>query len=289
MARTIEDLRNATARAEQAAQAAGFASLAEATNALLSDDDLARLSEEITRWHEQRLVLAARLDQPDLKNAAAQPPADLEHAVADLEKATTAHSSATAAETQATDRVAAPAVDHVHGLTSGGSLSNRLRMQLESYVLAARLEDVVEAANTRLTRMSHHRFTLVHSDERAARGAKSGLGLKVLDTWNGHQRHTDTLSGGESFYVSLSLALGLADVVTAEAGGQALDTLFIDEGFGTLDDDTLHQVLDSLRDHDRTVGVISHVAEMRRRITQRLHVRKSPVGSTLVHVTDAAE
>ncbi|MFE9941816.1 SbcC/MukB-like Walker B domain-containing protein [Streptomyces hirsutus] len=150
----------------------------------------------------------------------------------------------------------------------------------------------VDAANTRLTRMSNHRFTLVHSDERAARGAKSGLGLKVLDAWSGHQRHTDTLSGGESFYVSLSLALGLADIVTAEAGGQALDTLFIDEGFGTLDDDTLHQVLDvldSLRDHDRTVGVISHVAEMRRRITQRLHVRKSPVGSTLVHVTEAAE
>ncbi|MFD8462661.1 AAA family ATPase [Streptomyces antimycoticus] len=314
MARTTEDLRNATARAEQAAQAAGFASPAEATNALLPDDDLDRISEEITRWHEQRLVLAARLDQPDLKNAAAQPPADLEHAVAELEKATTAHSNATAADTQATDRVAALAtlgtqldaftanlkpleaayrtIDHLHGLISGGSLSNRLRMQLESYVLAARLEDVVEAANTRLTRMSHHRFTLVHSDERAARGAKSGLGLKVLDTWNGHQRHTDTLSGGESFYVSLSLALGLADVVTAEAGGQALDTLFIDEGFGTLDDDTLHQVLDvldSLRDHDRTVGVISHVAEMRRRITQRLHVRKSPVGSTLVHVTDAAE
>ncbi|MFF9768528.1 hypothetical protein ACF1GT_18265 [Streptomyces sp. NPDC014636] len=72
-------------------------------------------------------------------------------------------------------------VDHLHGLISGGSLSNQLRMQLESYVLAARLEEVVDAANTRLTRMSHHRFTLVHSDERAARGAKSGLGLKVLD------------------------------------------------------------------------------------------------------------
>ncbi|MEU3640799.1 SMC family ATPase [Streptomyces albogriseolus] len=314
LVRTTDDLRTATQRAEQAAQAAGFASPAEATDALLPDDDLARISEEITRWREQRLVLAARLDQPDLKNAVAQPRAGLEHAVAELEKATTAHSSATAAEIKATDRVDALAVlgaqldaftaslepleaayrtvDHLHGLISGGSLSNQLRMQLESYVLAARLEEVVDAANTRLTRMSHHRFTLVHSDERAARGAKSGLGLKVLDAWNGHQRHTDTLSGGESFYVSLSLALGLADVVTAEAGGQALDTLFIDEGFGTLDDDTLHQVLDvldSLRDHDRTVGVISHVAEMRRRITQRLHVRKSPVGSTLVHITEAAE
>ncbi|MER6625424.1 SMC family ATPase [Streptomyces sp. NPDC000931] len=314
VARTTADLNTAAQRAQQAAQAAGFASPAEATSALLSDDDLARISEELTSWREQRLVLAARLDQSDLKNAAAQPPAGLEHAVAELEKTTTAHSQATSAQTQATARVTALAalgaqldastkslepleaayrtVDHLHGLISGGSLSNQLRMQLESYVLAARLEDVVDAANTRLTRMSNHRFTLVHSDERAARGAKSGLSLKVLDAWSGHQRHTDTLSGGESFYVSLSLALGLADVVTAEAGGQALDTLFIDEGFGTLDDDTLHQVLDvldSLRDHDRTVGVISHVAEMRRRITQRLHVRKSPIGSTLIHATEAAE
>ncbi|GAA3185128.1 SMC family ATPase [Streptomyces virens] len=314
VARTTADLSTATQRAEQAAHEAGFASPAEATSALLPDDDLTQISKELTRWREQRLVLAARMDQPDLKNAAAQPPAGLEHAVAELEKATTAHSQATSAQTQATARVTALAalgtqldtftktlepleaayrtVDHLHGLISGSSPSNQLRMQLESYVLAARLEDVVDAANTRLTRMSHHRFTLVHSDERAARGAKSGLGLKVLDAWSGHQRHTDTLSGGESFYVSLSLALGLADIVTAEAGGQALDTLFIDEGFGTLDDDTLHQVLDvldSLRDHDRTVGVISHIAEMRRRITQRLHVRKSPVGSTLVHATEAAE
>ncbi|MFE5923581.1 AAA family ATPase [Streptomyces sp. NPDC056468] len=314
LARTLNELHTATQRAEQAAQTAGFASPAEASDALLPDDELARITEELTRWRDQRIVLAARLDQPDLKDAAAQPPADLPHAVAELEKATTAHSQATTVEAQASDRTTNLAtlgaqlaahtqslepleadyrtVDHLHGLITGGSPSNQFRMQLESYVLAARLEDVVDAANTRLTRMSHHRFTLVHSDERAARNAKSGLGLKVLDAWNGHQRHTDTLSGGESFYVSLALALGLADVVTAEAGGQALDTLFIDEGFGTLDDDTLHQVLDvldSLREHDRTVGVISHVAEMRRRITQRLHVRKSPTGSTLIHVTEAAE
>jgi exonuclease SbcC len=106
---------------------------------------------------------------------------------------------------------------------------------------------------------------------RNSRATTSILDLKVLDAWSGHKRHTDTLSGGESFYVSLALALGLADIVTAEAGGQALDTLSIDEGFGTLDEDTLHQVLDvldSLRAHDRTVGLISHVPELRRRITQ---------------------
>ncbi|MFJ2116056.1 SbcC/MukB-like Walker B domain-containing protein [Streptomyces sp. Cmuel-A718b] len=165
-------------------------------------------------------------------------------------------------------------------------------MQLEAYVLAARLEEVVAAANTRLAPMSENRYTLIHSDDRASHGARSGLGLKITDAWSGKDRDTDTLSGGESFFASLALALGLADVVTAESGGQALDTLFIDEGFGTLDEDTLHNVLDtldSLRAHDRTVGVISHVPELRRRITHRLHVRKATTGSTLAVITEAAE
>ncbi|MEU5342961.1 SMC family ATPase [Streptomyces sp. NPDC020766] len=311
---TATDRHSATALAEQAAHAAGFTSPAEASAARLPDDELTAIDKEITHWREQRLVLTARLAEPELQAAITQPPADLEHAVTELNTATTTHTRTAALATQAADRTTTLAtltaqldtqiqrlepiedayrtVDHLHGLISGGSPSNQLRMQLESYVLAARLEDVVDAANTRLSRMSHHRFTLVHSDDRAARGAKSGLDLKALDAWSGHKRHTDTLSGGESFYVSLALALGLADIVTAEAGGQALDTLFIDEGFGTLDEETLHQVLDvldSLRAHDRTVGLISHVPELRRRITQRLHIAKHIDGSTLTHLTEAAE
>ncbi|MCC3779824.1 SbcC/MukB-like Walker B domain-containing protein [Streptomyces sp. UNOB3_S3] len=313
-AKTAAERHKTTALAEQTAHAAGFTSPAEAAAARLPDDELTAIEHEITHWHDQCLVLTTRLADPELQAAIAQPLADLEHAVTVLDTATATHSHTAALATQAADRVTALAtltaqletqvqrlepleaayrtVDHLHGLISGGSLSNQLRMQLESYVLAARLEDVVDAANTRLSRMSHHRFTLVHSDERAARGAKSGLDLKVLDAWSGHKRHTDTLSGGESFYVSLALALGLADIVTAEAGGQALDTLFIDEGFGTLDEDTLHQVLDvldSLRAHDRTVGLISHVPELRRRIAQRLHVAKHIDGSTLTHLIEAAE
>ncbi|MFJ5999482.1 AAA family ATPase [Streptomyces sp. NPDC092370] len=313
-AATATSRHSAAALAEQAAHAAGFTSPAEASAARLPDDELTAIESQITHWREQCLVLTARLAEPELQAAIDQPPADLEHAVTELNTATATHSRTAALATQAADRTTALAtltaqldthiqrlepledtyrtVDHLHGLISGGSPSNQLRMQLESYVLAARLEDVVDAANTRLSRMSHHRFTLVHSDDRAARGAKSGLDLKVLDAWSGHKRHTDTLSGGESFYVSLALALGLADIVTAEAGGQALDTLFIDEGFGTLDEDTLHQVLDvldSLRAHDRTVGLISHVPELRRRITQRLHISKNINGSTLTHLTEAAE
>jgi exonuclease SbcC len=202
--------------------------------------------------------------------------ADLEAAIQHLKPLEQAHTTAR----------------HLADLVTGNSPSARIRMQLEAYVLAARLEEVVAAANTRLHIMSEGRYTLSHSDHQAARGARSGLGLEITDSWTGRPRKTDTLSGGESFFASLSLALGLADVVTHEAGANPLDTLFIDEGFGTLDEDTLHKVLDvldSLRAHDRTVGVISHIPELRRRITHRLHVRKDPAGSTLAHLTEAAE
>ncbi len=157
-------------------------------------------------------------------------------------------------------------------------------MRLESYVLAARLEQVAAAATMRLQRMSGGRYTLVHSDDRAGRGARSGLGLHVIDAWTGRERDTATLSGGETFFASLALALGLADVVTDEAGGVRLDTLFIDEGFGSLDDQTLDEVLDvldSLRDRDRSVGIVSHVADLRRRIHAQLEVVKGRAGSVV--------
>ncbi|MGW8851763.1 SbcC/MukB-like Walker B domain-containing protein, partial [Streptomyces xiamenensis] len=111
-----------------------------------------------------------------------------------------------------------------------------------------------------------------------------GLGLHVLDAWTGRPRDTATLSGGESFFVSLALALGLADVVAAEAGGQRLDTLFIDEGFGSLDEQSLDEVLDvldSLREQDRAVGIVSHVPDLRTRIPTQLEVIKTARGSTV--------
>ncbi|MFD8255659.1 SbcC/MukB-like Walker B domain-containing protein, partial [Streptomyces werraensis] len=176
------------------------------------------------------------------------------------------------------DRVARMAA-----LTAGTSAQNERRMRLESYVLAARLEQVAAAATVRLRRMSSGRYTLVHSDDRAGRG-RSGLGLHVVDAWTGRERDTATLSGGETFFASLALALGLADVVTDEAGGVRLDTLFIDEGFGSLDDQTLDEVLDvldSLRERDRSVGIVSHVPDLRRRIHAQLEVVKDRTGSRL--------
>lgn len=160
-------------------------------------------------------------------------------------------------------------------------------MRLESYVLAARLEQVAAAATARLQRMSSGRYTLVHSDARTG-GRRSGLGLHVVDAWTGRERDTATLSGGETFFASLALALGLADVVTDEAGGVRLDTLFIDEGFGSLDDQTLDEVLDvldSLRERDRSVGIVSHVADLRRRIPAQLEVVKERHGSAVRHRT----
>ncbi|NVM94002.1 AAA family ATPase [Arthrobacter wenxiniae] len=165
-----------------------------------------------------------------------------------------------------------------------GGGDNRLKMTLTSYVLAARLEQVALAASVRLSTMSGQRYTLSHSDAKAGGNRKSGLGLEVVDEWTQRSRDTATLSGGESFMASLSLALGLADVVQQESGGLDIETLFVDEGFGSLDEESLDQVMDALeglRDGGRVVGLVSHVAEMKTRIPVHLQVAKGRNGSTL--------
>ncbi|MCO1338962.1 hypothetical protein BJH93_08665, partial [Kocuria polaris] len=166
--------------------------------------------------------------------------------------------------------------------TVTGSGENRYRMTLSTYVLAARLEAVAAAANERLLTMTDGRFTLVHDDASAGRG-KGGLGLRVVDGWTGHERETGSLSGGESFMASLALALGLADVIQAESGGIDLETLFVDEGFGSLDPATLERVmnaLDGLRASGRIVGIVSHVNDLKEQIAAQLVVHKTRQGST---------
>ncbi len=165
-----------------------------------------------------------------------------------------------------------------------GAGANGLRMTLASFVLAARLEEVAAAASVRLLRMTQGRYCLVHTDGAARGGQRSGLGLLARDGWSGQDRDTSTLSGGETFLASLALALGLADVVSAEAGGSRIGALFVDEGFGTLDEDALDEVmdvLDGLREGGRVVGVVSHVSELRQRIPAQVHVMPSPSGSSL--------
>ncbi|GAA3642415.1 SMC family ATPase [Microbacterium awajiense] len=170
--------------------------------------------------------------------------------------------------------------------TVAGRAPNTHRMTLESFVLAAELEEIVAAANVRLEEMSAGRYRLQHSDARAARGAASGLGLEIMDAHTGQARPAQSLSGGETFLASLSLALGLAEVVTGRAGGVRLDTLFIDEGFGALDDETLDvamRTLDELRQGGRTVGLISHVAAMKEQLPAQLLVEATAEGPSVIH------
>ena len=169
--------------------------------------------------------------------------------------------------------------------TVAGRGANTYRMNLETFVLAAELEEIVAAANLRLSDMSSGRYQLQHSDARAARGAASGLGIVVFDAFTGQTRPAQSLSGGETFLGSLALALGLAEVVTARAGGIQLDTLFIDEGFGSLDGETLDvamRTLDELRAGGRTVGVISHVEAMQEQIPAQITVRATPEGPSVI-------
>jgi exonuclease SbcC len=157
-------------------------------------------------------------------------------------------------------------------MASGG---NARRLSLSSYALMRRFESVLGAASQHLARMSGGRFTFT-LDAEAGQG-QAGLGIAVIDGWSGRAQEPKSLSGGETFYAALALALGLADVVRSEAGGSPLETLFIDEGFGSLDQDTLGNVmqqLDTLRSGSRVVGVISHVTEMKDSIHAGISVRR---------------
>lgn len=166
-----------------------------------------------------------------------------------------------------------------------GGGENLYKMTLSTYVLAARLEEVAVAATQRLDAMSGGRYSLHHDDSKQG-NSKSGLGLQVLDSWTGKRRETQTLSGGETFMASLALALGLADVISHHSGAVDMQTLFVDEGFGSLDAETLEEVmqaLENLRAGGRTIGLVSHVAEMKQRITNRVSVVKTQHGSTIEH------
>lgn len=170
-------------------------------------------------------------------------------------------------------------------VANGLSTDNRLRMTLSTYVLAFQLSEVAEAASEHLQRMTHGRYRLEHTDESDGRNRKSGLGLNVFDAWHNASRKPDSLSGGETFMASLALALGLADVVQQNHGGIDIDTLFVDEGFGSLDDETLEEVMatiDGLREGGRVIGLISHVAEMKNRITKHVQLATTPQGSHLI-------
>ncbi|MDT4893546.1 MAG: repair protein SbcC/Rad50 [Pseudonocardiales bacterium] len=312
---------SAAARAEAVACDLGFGSVDEAAAAVLPRERQAMLAAEIAAWDDQAaryhselallgdglesarggrardelapLVVAAEaaaaeadagLQAAEAMARAAEGAAEqARHAVrrfaercADLETAERAH-DALAAELEP--------VLHLARLAKG--MGGRRRVALTTFVLRHWFEHVVQAANIRLAAISAGRYELVRVDEGATKTERAGLTLQVVDQHTGEARSPRSLSGGETFYTSLALALGLADVVRAEAGGVDLDTLFIDEGFGTLDADTLEQVMtviDDLRDRGRTVGIVSHVADLKERIPERLEVRRLADGSSALRV-----
>ena len=300
---TLSETRAALAAA---VEEAGFTTTEQAKAALLSPAVATDLEERIAR-HERRLAaVAAVLDEPGALELAGLDLPDLESLAAQHRDALAALGEARSRVslwstrvgrlaalltelTEALDdwaplRESLDLASRMASFVDGKSPDNRLQMRLSAYVLAYRLTQVVAAANERLSRMSDQRYSLEHTGRRGAGETRGGLSLLVRDDWSGESRDPATLSGGETFVVSLALALGLADVITQEAGGADLDTLFVDEGFGSLDADTLDDVmdtLDSLRDGGRVVGVVSHVAEMRDRIPTQLQVVKSRHGSAL--------
>jgi exonuclease SbcC len=302
-ARAAADAERAAMLAAQAAAAAGFDGLDPVRQAQRASSVRAAADQAI-RDHEAAVrAVAELLADPDLQ-VPLDPPADVPGAVAATEAARKLHDDAVAARDRAQHKAEQLAglapqlrerLDELRPLTdraaqarsladlAAGGGANTLRMTLSSFVLAARLEEVAAAASERLLKMTSGRYSLVHTDARRG-GGRSGLGLLACDTWTGVDRDTSTLSGGETFLASLALALGLADVVTAEAGGTRIEALFVDEGFGSLDEDTLEEVmtvLDGLREGGRMVGIVSHVAELRQRIPAQVRVHKGHAGSHL--------
>ncbi|WP_040782377.1 AAA family ATPase [Nocardia pneumoniae] len=265
----------------------------------------AEIEAELLAADRARAHAEAVLAEPEIQAAATLEPGDLAEldaqvaaAQSSLNAAVAAHAEASRRASQleelggqlwaAVDRIAPAqqAFEELKGLAEvvAGRGANNRHMSLHSYVLAARLEEVAQAGSLRLRKMSGGRYEFVHSDKAGPRGRRGGLGLDIRDDYTGAIRPAKTLSGGETFMAALSLALGLADTVAAESGGVVLDTLFIDEGFGGLDADSLDAVmgvLDELRAGGRVVGVVSHVDEMRQRIPSRLHVLRGRNGSRL--------
>lgn len=303
------ELTAATDEVADALASAGFADAESATRATLSDAEAARLRALVSSAETDAAKATGVLEQPAVAAALDAPPATVDavaedvraaeraarhtrDAVGEIRRALSGLQRITA-ELAAHDERTAPLAQELAVATSlasavSGSGDNTMRMRLTAYVLAARLESVTALANERLQLMTDGRYQLEHTDERAARGSKSGLGLRVRDAWTGTTRDTGSLSGGESFIASLALALGLGDAVLEAAGGRRLETLLVDEGFGSLDEDSLEQVLDvldGLRAGGRNVGIVSHVPELRTRIPAQIRVSKTARGSTVQVVT----
>jgi len=285
----------------EACHSAGFDDIAAWRAALREDAEAAALAEAIRDFGERLATARAKAVEAERAAAGLTMP-DLEAIEAEASRQRHAAQEAERQHGMARQRAEAAAalLDRLreadrafaeaqarHGrvaalaeLTAG---KNRLRLSFEGFVLASLLDEALAAANAHLARMLAGRFRLARREEPERANAAIGLDIEVLDEWTGQARPAGTLSGGEGFCAALALALGLSETVQAHAGARRIDTLLIDEGFGTLDEaalDTAMDVLAGLEAGNRLVGVISHVAELRTRIPAQLEVRPGLRGST---------
>lgn len=171
--------------------------------------------------------------------------------------------------------------------TANGNISGKEKVMLETYIQMTYFDRIIARANTRFMVMSGGQYELKRRKEAENNRSQSGLDLDVIDHYNGTERSVKTLSGGESFKASLSLALGLSDEIQASAGGVKLDTMFVDEGFGSLDDESIDQAMKallSLVDGNRLVGIISHVADLKNRIDKQIVVTKEKSGGSKANI-----
>lgn len=172
--------------------------------------------------------------------------------------------------------------------TANGELNGKQKLMLEQYVQAAYFEQILRRANLRLRDMTQGRYEMQRRKKAENNRSQTGLDIDVMDYYTGKCRSVKTLSGGESFLGALSLALGMSDVIQSYAGGVQVETIFIDEGFGSLDSTALEQaisVLVKLTDGNRLIGIISHVTELKERIEQQILVRRGSNGSTAHSIT----
>jgi exonuclease SbcC len=300
--RCRSQLEQASGRLARELQASPFADPAAAREALQEEHTRERWSTRIQAYERELLELRGQLASPDL--------ADLPQTRPDTATAQAAWAAADEARTRALTRQAQVELGlretvrlceaHRKGSSELERLQTRAQLtsavadrcqgrtapyiSLQRWVLSAYLAEICGHANRRLDQMTAGRYQLRLSDEGGRGGRQAGLALRVLDAYTGEEREVNSLSGGETFQASLALALGVADTVESHAGGLHLETLFIDEGFGTLDPDTLQLAmdeLDRLRDGGRLIGIISHVGALRERIHTGIEVLAGENGSSL--------
>lgn len=301
-----EDLRVQTEAFEQKRAAHGFEDEASYRLAKRTNADIERLDREIRNYDEQKRTLAAqtheledklsgrqRTDLAALQNrraAALDRQAKAENAEKAMVRKLTLHESAEREIRQANAAIQKKRgkwqiIQELYTCCAGIAAGNpRAKLTFEAYVQQYYFRFVVAAANKRLTRLTDGMFTLRVMREAANRVSQSGLDLEVLDRSTGQARDVSTLSGGESFLASLALALGLSDAVQSQSGQIRMDAMFIDEGFGSLDENALRSSIDvllELADGKRLIGIISHVQELEERIDKQIVVTKTPNGSTV--------